>query len=137
MQRILAPVSCPNCGAALAELSNDACQVCYYPVEAPAPSRAAQPRTPSDLRAGIDDLLTRARASGLDHEAILRVLHDELAFAAELARPDRRHSVQVIDIGPRELGLREPLSSDRRASRPPRPAVTGAPLTTASSAKSL
>lgn len=137
MQRPLAPVNCPNCGAARAELSSEVCQVCYYPVEAPAPARAAHPRTPSDLRTGIDDLLTRARAGGVDHEAILSVLRDELAFAAELARPDRRHSVQVIDIGPHELGLREPLSGDRRASRPPRPTVTGAPLSTAPSAKPL
>jgi hypothetical protein len=75
------------------------------------------------LHAALDDLLNHARRGGLSPETILQVLQDELAFAADLARPERRHLVQILDLGPQELGLREPLGGNRRAMLPARPVV--------------
>jgi hypothetical protein len=55
-----------------------------------------------DFAGQLRNLIQEARTAGLSEERISEALRDELAFVAELARPDRRHYVQVIDIGPSE-----------------------------------
>ncbi len=116
-------MTCPNCGAEWSSPALATCRVCHYAPAEVAAGRAAAPRSAVDLHTALDDLLSRARRSGLSAETILQVLQDELAFAADLAQPDRRHLVQILDLGPQELGLREPSAANRRATLPARPVV--------------
>jgi len=116
-------LTCPNCGAEWPSPTATVCQVCHYAATEVIPARAPAPRSAVELHAALDDLLNRARRGGLSPETILQVLQDELAFAADLAQPERRHLVQILDLGPQELGLREPLAGHRRATLPARPVV--------------
>jgi hypothetical protein len=58
--------------------------------------------------------MTSARASGLDTEAIVHALRDELEFAAEMGHAGRRFSVQLIDLGPQEGEILNRPVRDRR-----------------------
>ncbi|MGQ9926336.1 MAG: hypothetical protein ACUVS4_05640 [Chloroflexaceae bacterium] len=118
-------LTCPNCGAEWPSPTATVCQVCHYAATEVIPARTATtaPRSAVELHTALDDLLNRARRGGLSPETILQVLQDELAFAADLAQPERRHLVQILDLGPQELGLRESLGGNRRTTLPARPVV--------------
>ncbi|HWQ12138.1 MAG TPA: hypothetical protein VNL77_05025 [Roseiflexaceae bacterium] len=62
----------------------------------------------------LDALVASARASGLESAAIVQVLRDELAFAAEMGRAGHRFSVQLIDLGPSEGSAVRRPAHDRR-----------------------
>jgi hypothetical protein len=84
-----------------------ACPVCNFRkaqnTETPAPIASI-----SELEVQLDTLMRNARASGLDKQAIARVLSAELNFAAEIGHTGRRFVVQLIDIGPQEAVQRSP-----------------------------
>jgi hypothetical protein len=67
-----------------------------------------------DLETQLRALVMSARAGGLDAEAIVRVLRDELEFAAEMGHAGRRFSVQLIDLGPQEGEILNRPVRDRR-----------------------
>lgn len=117
-------LTCPNCGAEWASPTATVCHVCHYAPAEVLTARPVAPRSAAELHAALDELLNRARRNGLSAETILKVLQDELAFAADLLEPGRRHLVQILDLGPQEVGLREPLVGNRRATLPARPVVT-------------
>jgi hypothetical protein len=67
-----------------------------------------------DLVAQLGALISSARESGVDAEAIVHALRDELEFAAEMADTGRHFSVQLIDLGPREATILHRPAHDRR-----------------------
>lgn len=116
-------LTCPNCGAEWPSPTATVCHVCHYAPTEVLTARSSVPRSVAELHTALNDLLNHARRGGLSPESILQVLQDELAFAADLAQPERRHLVQILDLGPQELGLREPLTGNRRTTLPARPVV--------------
>jgi hypothetical protein len=96
-------VQCSNCGATieipLLGVDIVHCPVCQYTFELRPPVQASD-FTSATLETSLSDLMAQARASGLDRDEIVRVLRDELEFAAELAHAGRNMTVQIIDLGP-------------------------------------
>jgi len=95
---------CANCGTTL-DLPAPGepgvtCPVCqlFNAVSASAPA----PELSIDMfEARLGDLVSQARVSGLQLDAIVHVLRDELEFTAELASGGRDLCVQILDLGPR------------------------------------
>ena len=90
------------------------CPVCRLPFSsddaAPTPVGSI-----GELVTQLGALISSARDSGVDADAIVQALRDELEFAAEMREGGRHFSVQLIDLGPREGAiLRRPVH-DRRA----------------------
>jgi hypothetical protein len=63
-------------------------------------------------------LIRNAWASGLDAEAIVQVLREELVFAAERGHVGRQFAVQLIDLGPQENAVLQRPLRDRREFSP-------------------
>jgi hypothetical protein len=109
-------VQCSNCGAMieipLIGVDTVHCPVCQYVFELRAPSQIHE-FTPEALETSLSNLMAQARASGLDRDEIVRVLRDELEFAAELAHTGRNMTVQIIDLGPLESHAARPPIRDR------------------------
>src|SRR5689334_6914570 len=117
-------VRCTNCGTEWAlearpnhlggfPVSKPACPVCQLPLSSGETSPLRLVST-DDLETQLRALMTSARASGLDAEAIVHVLRDELEFAAEMGHAGRRFSVQLIDLGPQEGEILNRPVRDRR-----------------------
>jgi hypothetical protein len=70
----------------------------------------------SDLEAQLGELITNARAGGLDSEAIVHALRGELQFAAEMGHTGHHFNVQLIDLGPDENEIHHRPVRDRRES---------------------
>lgn len=104
-------IRCVNCGTAL-ELPPEGvagvtCPVCGYLNELNATE--ALHLTADTLEGELGDLIGRARVSGITNDEIVRILRDELEFAAELASGGRHLTVQILDLGPLEVaGLHRP-----------------------------
>jgi hypothetical protein len=123
-------VRCANCGtewsperatpaSGRAALDNPVCPICHLSV-AESASSVLTIESVAALESQLDALVRGAWASGLDSEAIVHVLREELAFAAEMGHAGRRFAVQLIDLGPQECELmRRPLR-DRRDLLPNR-----------------
>lgn len=109
------PMRCVNCGTmleppALSGAADVICPVCNYHMASDAQSAAAHALTAAELETQLGALVVEARESGVPSEEIVRVLRDELEFAAELAHAGRRLTVQIIDLGPQEgQGLARPV----------------------------
>lgn len=104
-------IRCLNCGTALEAPPEGAagviCPVCQYLNDLQAPAVLAL--TADSFEARLGDLIGQARSSGLAPDEIVRVLRDELEFAAELASTGRHLTVQIIDLGPLDAeALRRP-----------------------------
>jgi hypothetical protein len=119
-------VRCTNCGTEWAlearplhlddaSVSEPTCPVCQLPLSTGETSPLRLVST-DDLETQLRALMTSARASGLDPEAIVRALRDELEFAAEMGYAGRRFSVQLIDLGPQEGEILNRPVRDRRES---------------------
>jgi hypothetical protein len=100
-----ATTRCTNCGTdwsdelGALQKAREYCPVCHFQLTAaPAPESAAEDDFAGQLRA----LIERSLTTGTALDSVGEALREELAFIAALARPDRRHYVQVIDIGPSE-----------------------------------
>lgn len=117
-------IRCANCGTEWSptvapsgyghSASADAvCPVCHLAVAESAASLVAIDSV-TDLEARLAALMRGAWASGLDSEAIVHVLRDELVFAAEMRHNGRRFTVQLIDLGPQENELQQRPLRDRR-----------------------
>jgi hypothetical protein len=117
-------VRCTNCGTEWAlearplrldeaSVSEPTCPVCHLLVATDETSPLRLVST-DDLETQLRALMSSARASGLDAEAIVHVLRDELAFAAEMGHAGRRFSVQLIDLGPQEGEILNRPVRDRR-----------------------
>jgi hypothetical protein len=117
-------VRCTNCGTEWtpaprvldqggASTGADACPVCHLPLSTSdtAPTDAV---SVDDLANQLGEFIAEARASGLDADAIVQVLRDELEFAAEMAHTGRRFFVQLIDLGPQESTIVQRPVRDRR-----------------------
>lgn len=105
-------IYCVNCGTALGfpleGVAGVTCPVCQLFNELRAPERLTL--TPDALEARLGDLIGQARAGGMPPDEIVRVLREELEFAAELASAGRHLCVQIIDLGPLESqGLQRPV----------------------------
>jgi LSD1 subclass zinc finger protein len=104
-------IVCVNCGTMLEAPEGAAgviCPVCQFYNDLSV--SATLGLTPDALEAQLGDLIARARASGLTLDDIVRVLRDELEFAAELASGGRHLYVQILDLGPLESqGLQRPV----------------------------
>ena len=99
---------CTNCGAdrqvdtdsSGPQTSSDDrmtwCPVCSLEQHTPIP---VQPISQSELEYQLRGLIANARTSGLDPRVIVRVLSEELGFAAEMAHIGHQFSVQVTDLG--------------------------------------
>lgn len=121
---------CENCGstwtvqetgeAGVESGADDVCPVCgYTPGAAHPDAEEHHVLSVGELEQQINTLVLDARASGIYPDAIVRVLREELEFAAELAKSGRRFSVQIIDLGPQEFMA--PLSqADPRLALPRR-----------------
>ena len=128
-------IRCENCGTTWspqrsrsghiqAELSSPVCPVCHLSV-AESTHASAQVTSIADLEMQLDVLVRGAWASGIDTDAIVHVLRDELALAAEMRHTGRRIAIQIIDLGPQERELlqrpmrdqREMLANRRREQR--------------------
>ncbi len=100
-------IRCVNCGTALEAPPEGAagviCPVCQFMNDLRAPAVLAL--THDSFEAQLGDLISQARASGLRADEIVRVLRDELEFAAELASGGRQLTVQIIDLGPLDADL--------------------------------
>jgi hypothetical protein len=116
-------VRCTNCGTEWAleaqpnhlgsfPVSKPACPVCHLPLSTGETSLRLV--STDDLETQLRALMTSARTSGLDTEAIIHVLCDELEFAAEMGHAGRRFSVQLIDLGPQEGEILTRPVRDRR-----------------------
>jgi hypothetical protein len=96
--------SCTNCGTEWndeiggLQRAREFCPVCHLRLTGSSDTTPSNDDFTSQLRRLIED----ARADGIGVERLEAILRDELAFVAELAHPDRRYYVQVIDIGPSE-----------------------------------
>jgi hypothetical protein len=123
-------VRCANCGTEWspesvsagyghAVLTNPVCPICHLSV-AESASSVVSVESVTDLEVQLDALVRGAWASGLDTEAIVHVLRDELAFAAEMRHAGRRFAVQLIDLGPQESELLHRPLRDRRELLPQR-----------------
>ena len=117
-------VRCTNCGTewalearsmhlGTASVSKTTCPVCQLPLSMSEMSPQDMLST-DDLEARLRALMTSARASGLNAEAIVHALRDELEFAAEMGHVGRRFSVQLIDLGPQEGEILNRPVRDRR-----------------------
>jgi hypothetical protein len=110
-------LSCTNCGHEWSpQGASLECPVCGFPAVADMAMDSAAIRSIADLEAQLSALLISARASGLDADEIVRVLRDELEFAAELAHAGRRLYVQLLDLGPQEGDMRTQPSRNRGAT---------------------
>jgi threonine synthase len=92
------------------------CPVCGFPAVAEMAIDSTAIRSIADLEAQLSALLLGARASGLDPDEVVRVLRDELEFAAELAHAGRRLYVQLLDLGPQEADMRAQPTRNRGAT---------------------
>ena len=119
-------VRCTNCGTEWAlearsihlggaSVSKTICPVCHLPLSTSETSPLDMMST-DDLVTQLRTLISSARASGLDAEAIVQALRDELEFAAEMGHVGRRFSVQLIDLGPQEGEILNRPVRDRRES---------------------
>ena len=117
-------VRCTNCGTewtledrpihlAGASVSEPTCPVCHLPLSTGETSPLHLVST-GDLETQLRALMTSARASGLDSEAIVHALRDELEFAAEMGYAGRRFFVQLIDLGPQGGEILNRPVRDRR-----------------------
>jgi hypothetical protein len=116
-------LSCANCGlewrpeAPARSDATVACPVCSFPYLSH-PAAAPAVASIGDLEAAIGALVSDARAVGLDADAIVAVLRNELEFSAELAHAGRRFFVQLLDLGPQEHeALYQPARSRSSALR--------------------
>jgi hypothetical protein len=113
---------CVNCGntwepaerqrageQALAEI---VCPVCQYPISTAEEGRASA-ITVNDLESQLSTLIGAAFADGLEPQDIVKVLQDELEFAAEMAHAGRRLFIQIVDLGPQEAEIHASPVRDR------------------------
>jgi len=112
---------CSNCGTTWTpparmsgQSSAPACPVCQLPLLA-SDAPLKRPLSADSLASQLSALITSARAGGLDADAIVQALRDELEFAAEMAHAGRHFCVQLIDLGPQEHGILQRPVRDRRA----------------------
>jgi hypothetical protein len=114
--RELSSIQCVNCGTALELSRADAggvfCPVCHLFNDFSEPVFELV-LTADALEAQLGTVIAQARASGLPLDEIIRVLRDELEFAAELASDGRHLHVQIIDLGPLEARSMERPVRDR------------------------
>ncbi len=120
-------IQCPNCGTefAPAPFGNGSngpstmyeCPVCHFHV-------SAAPQAEKPARLSLDEWETRlstlaaeALNNGLRLEDLVDVLRSELAFAAEMAHPGRRLSIQIIDLGPEETEIVQRPVHDPKATQ--------------------
>ena len=117
-------IRCANCGTmwspqgSLSSYDSGArfgtvCPVCHLDVAESAPA-VAQVTSIAELEAQLDVLVRGAWANGIDTDAIVHVLRDELALAAEMRHTGRRIAVQIIDLGPQERELVQRPMRDQR-----------------------
>lgn len=115
-------VWCTNCGTdwtventteSQTQAAEASCPVCHLPIPISyvPPTRAL---SVSDLEAQLGDLIADARASGLESEAILHALLNELQFAAEMDHVGHHFNVQLIDLGPDQSHVHQRPIRDRR-----------------------
>ena len=114
---------CVNCGTPLAiddfpEFYDESgparfCPVCRFRLT---PTEARPSLSLADLESQISATVGDARSSGLPLDEIVQVLRDELAFAAEMANAGRHVRVQIIDLGPQDIGSIMASEPDRRES---------------------
>lgn len=98
-------ICCGNCGTALDKIPPGAagvyCPVCQFYNDLSERPRALAVSADA-LGSSLGSLVTQARAGGLADDEIVRVLREELEFAAELAQAGRQIFVQIVDLGPSE-----------------------------------
>ncbi len=109
-------VQCVNCGTVIEAIPEGAggvtCPVCQFYNDLSVPP-APLTITAEDLETNLGILMAQARTGGLDQDEIVRILRDELEFAAELAHTGRNFCVQLIDLGPSDIQNLPTLTHDR------------------------
>lgn len=114
-------LQCANCGttwSALANMTADGvatfCPVCHLPITGDE-FDVTPVESINELKVRLDALVRGARTGGVDTDAIVRALRDELMFAAEMSNTGRQFTVQLIDLGPQEIDIVQRPLRDRRA----------------------
>lgn len=111
-------VRCLNCGTPLEAPAEGAtgveCPVCHFTNDLGAPPAFAMSTESFEARLG--ELIGQARVGGLAADEIVRVLRDELEFAAELASGGRQLTVQIIDLGPLDVEVLRRPARDRTST---------------------
>lgn len=121
-------IHCPNCGtefspSPFSEERHDQaklgyeCPVCHFYVSATPTLQRRTHLSLDELETELSTLFTDAFTSGLSPDMVVNVLRNELAFAAELAHPGRRLSIQIIDLGPEETEILQRPVHDPGANR--------------------
>jgi hypothetical protein len=92
------------------------CPICGYRVASGPSSPEGRTAITADyLESQLVQLIAGARESGLEPETIVRILRDELEFAAELMHAGRQICVQIVDLGAYEgMAMARPMR-DRAA----------------------
>lgn len=117
-------IRCSNCGTlwstqqslsghTLAAHPSPICPVCHLSIADNTPSPTSVTSI-TDLEMQLDVLVRGALANGIDTNAIVHVLRDELALAAEMNHIGRRIAVQILDLGPMERELLQRPMRDQR-----------------------
>ena len=98
-------------GGAITDSGAILCPVCEFPVAAAESIR--EQLSIGAVTTQLSTLMSHALEDGVAPEEIVRVLREELEFAAELAHTGRRVFIQIVDLGQKEGETLAPPLYDR------------------------